>query len=355
MIHQIILIIIILLFTQIVSSKRDEFDRQLSDRKFSHAVWVIIVIMAALRKPIEGTDVMGYMLGYMKTFGMSFRDVLAEEKWQDYMGFYFTSKVFSLTRLPYQFWFGFIEGLYAYALMKFVDRYSKDELLSVLAFVTIGLFSFSLAGLKQVMSMALMMLAFLNFIDKKYWSTALLSIYAYWCHPVGAVFLVSFILYYMRNKKYFITLIAIFVLLISFFNMTFFENFIAMSGIEHFEMYLEEDESYSYVTLIFYLIVVGLACFGFKKYKLAEYGEARVALGFSIIACGMQFLAYYSPSMFRLAFYFTPFMMILVPNSTHYIPPTEKRIIRLAIISIIIFFHLYTSRSSAYPYSFFWQ
>lgn len=355
MIYNAVLILIILFLRSDVLSKRNDTIRSNVENRNSNLAWLLIVIMAALRKPIDGTDVWGYMLQYNDMFNTSILDALNNERTNDYIGYFFTSKLFSLTGLSYHWWFGFIEALYVLALKSFVDKFSKDKLFSILVFVTCGLFSFSLAGLKQAMSMALMLFSFVRFIDKKYINSVLFFIYAYLCHPVSIVFLVAFPLYYLRNNTRFVFYIASGTILLYVFGLTIMKNLVSLMEMEHFEMYLSEDRSYSYVTFIFYIVIVALSCLKYGKYKAFDSNEARMVLGFSLLTCGLQLLAGFSPTMFRLAYFYSPFLMILLPNATNYAQKEEKTLVRTALIISIVFFYLYTMRNTSYPYSFFWQ
>ena len=65
-------------------------------------------------------------------------------------------------------------------------------------FVSIGLFGFSLAGLKQTFAMALMLHAFLFFVDKKYlWSMLFIAL-TYYTHPACLIFAQN---YTKKRKK----------------------------------------------------------------------------------------------------------------------------------------------------------
>lgn len=353
MIYNVILILIIICLRSIVLSQRNGTVRVKMEQRYSTVAWALIVLMAALRKPIVDTDVWGYMREYINMFNTDLLDVLNEERTRDYVGYYFTSKLFSLLGLSYHWWFGFLEAFYSFSLAKLVNRFSNDKLYSILVFVTIGLFGFSLAGLKQVMSMSLMMLAFLCYIDKKFLQSVLFIIYAYFCHPVSLVFFVAFPLYSLRTKNYYITLVVVAAVILLVFSRLFLVLG-ASSASEHFQMYLEDSGTYTYVAFIFYVVIIAMASLGLNKYLTARRDEGKMVFVFSLLTCVIQLFAGISPNLFRLAFFFSPFMMIYLPNSTQYISG-NKSIVRLAIIFSIVFFYLYTLRNSAYPYSFFWQ
>lgn len=64
---------------------------------------------------------------------MSFSDIF--DRWDTYLGYYVPSKLFSMLGAPQWLWFGFVELVYAFAVQKFINKYSADKLLSILVFV----------------------------------------------------------------------------------------------------------------------------------------------------------------------------------------------------------------------------
>lgn len=348
MIYYILLVLIILVLRQFVLSMRFHAQREKFENRCCYLVWLIIVFLAAFRSAKVGADTYKYMEDYLFMPLYDFADI--SDRYEGYLGYYYVSKLFSLVDMPLSVWFGFTEGLYAYSMMGFIKRYSSDKLFSILVFVTIGLFTFSMAGLKQVMSMSLMMLAFLQFIDKKYWMMVLLGLMGYLCHPTGLIFLAAFPLYFIRGKKSFIRLIVAIIVFICLYGEFFLSNMVSVLDNDHFESYLVRDNSYTYVTLIFYVSIVTIAYWGYKSYAISKLQDAKMVLGFSLIALGMQVLAGISPNMFRLAYLYCPFMMILIPNACMFASTVKRNRMQFLIIGSIVFYFLYTNRNT--PYSF---
>lgn len=348
MIYWILLVAIILFLRNKILHIPEGIQRESLEDKYCRLVWTIIVLLAALRSNMVGADTYSYMSDYMSMPSYdSFHDL--DERYEGYLGYYYTSKVFSMMHIPVQVWFGFIETLYAYALYKLTKKYSKDKLLSILVFVTSGLFMFSMAGLKQVMSMALMLLSFLFFLDKKYKKMLLCVLAAYSCHSVGLILLAVFPLYFLRRKKYFILMVVITGVISYVYGYVFMSTMVDILGEEHFTAYLENDNSYSSVTLIYYCSILGLSLLGYKFYKESDSNMAKFILGMSVLVCTMQSLAGLSPNMFRLALCYAPFLMIMLPNASYYY---RNKHLGWIIIGCIVFYFLYVNRNYSYSFSF---
>lgn len=351
MFYYISLILLILYLRNRTFGMKSVLFKQRYETRCCIAVWSIIVLMAALKSPSIAADAMSYTLDFTNISGMSFADI--SERYEGYLGYYYASKLFSLAGLPVQAWFFFVEALYILPLAKLIDRYSKDKLFSILIFVTTGLLLFSFAGLKQVMAMSFMMFSFLSFIEKRYVLSVLCVALAYTCHATGLIFLASFGVYYFRKLKSEIFLIAIASVIVVTYSASLFSGMVATVGNEHFERYLEQDVSYTYTTLLFYVAIVGISLLAYKNYSLVNSGEFRMVLGLSIIACVLQSLAGYSPNMFRLAYYYTPFFMILLPNVCYYNAGKNDSLIRQLLVVVLVVYFVYTGRNNAF--SFFWQ
>lgn len=342
-----LLILVILLIYHYTASQPVGI-REQKEKRLSYLICVILIIMAAFRSDMVGADTLVYRMDYEDLVHYHDFDSLADRYTISYIGYFGLSKLFHMAGMPVQVWFGFVEAFYLFALMQLIKRFSKDKIFSLLVFTTIGLFTFSLAGLKQTTGSALVMLAFISFIEKKYLLTALLAFATYYTHPAALIGLGALPLYYVREKKCFIPMTIAICLAIYSYSMIFMSTMVEILGNEHFETYLINESSYSYVTFIFYVVVTMISYLNFKSYNESDPEYAKLFLGLSIIGCGLQLLAGVSPSLFRLALMYTPFMTILLPNVAYY---SNNKLVRYILMGCIIFYFLYTNQNT--PYSFF--
>lgn len=325
MIYPLLVLVIILFEVRKTNGLEEKYDRA-----FSIALWWILILMATFRSASVGADTPGYIEDYESMPMMSFSEIRV--RYAGYLGYYYPGKFLSLLGLPYQVWFGFVEGLYVYSLYRFVKKFSKDNIYSILIFVTNGLFTFSLAGQKQVMSMGLFLMAFVLFTEKRYLKMILVALWGGACHSSGLIFIFAFGLYVFRNAKFFVYValglaISIFALANVFTTQLVVLLASAIGSGEHFEDYLELDTSYTPVTLFFYIGSVIMAMFFIVGYWKKYKGEGAFTYGMCFMACAMQSLSGINPSLFRLALPFTPFFMILLPNTASTIRNKQKRIL----------------------------
>lgn len=342
-----ILIFIILLLHFLWSNKPPRL-RLDYEKNCTLIIGVILVILAAFRSDCVGADTGGYRSDYNEMGSFHSFSSLVDRYSYDYCIYYSLSKLFHIIGLPVQVWFGFIEALYVYALMKLVGNFSKDKILSLLVYTTIGLFSFSLAGLKQTLAMSFMMFSFIGFINKKYLLAGLFVIVTYFTHQSALILLAAYPIFYLRKSRLLIPIALLLCLLIYTNANLFMQIMVDALDSKRYASYLVTNSGYSFTTLIFYAVITMIAGVNFKSYSKLDPEYSMLFLALSILGCGIQSLASVSPSLFRLAFLYTPFMMIIIPNAAYY--SKNSKWVRAILMSCIIFYFLYTNRH--WPYSF---
>lgn len=350
-------VLIILLLRNDVLKHSVVTDRHRIEKSYLRIICFILILLAAVRGRSVGTDTISYLADYKSIHFYSFRSIIFD-KYHDFPGYYVLAKTCSLFYLPVQFFFGIVELIYVGAIAKFIDRYSEDKLYSMLGFVVLDLFAFSLAGQKQTLSMAFALYYYMALVDKKYVKTGLLALAAYLCHKASLVFLAGIMIYYMRNMKlYYYYLVGIVV--VSLLGTTFlWQFFLPLLGSERYSAAYMNDRGYSITTMLYYgICIVFLILFG-RNYRKCCVEESRIVLGMSMLAFSFQAFALVSASAFRLSYYFIPFLIVGFPNNFSRIGNTDtKRMVNFVVGFMMIFFFVYTNRNggSVVPYRFFWQ
>ena len=310
--------------------------------------YVGLIALAAFRAPSVGTDTLSYISDYKDIYTYTWLDII--ERYRGYELFYFICKLFSLLGLPIFMWFAFIEIIYVSAIARLIHKDSTDKIYSIILFITIGLYMFSLAGLKQTMAMGLVLHAFMEMRSKRYVTTVLLFILAFFAHPTAIIFLPAFLLYHGRNIRNYNVVVICLILLLVFGSKYMLVSFSNMIRLEHFERYLSVEKTYSIWTLLFYILMIIASLPFINNYsKNALYqNEHKFEFSCLIIACSLQYLASLSPSLFRLALYYTPFFLVYMPNVFNTHSDVTRKVVKLVLILAVILFFAYTNRNFVY-------
>lgn len=315
-----------------------------AEKRSIRIVFLMMILLAALRHVIINTDRGAFMEEYIGISSMSFSQIA--DRWPSYFGYYGLSKIFSFTRLPYQFWFAFVEFLYLVGFARLLNRFSTDKMMAIFVFFSCGVFTFSFHGLKQVVAMAFAWNALADFCDKRYVRAALFFLIAYLSHKSSLLFGFAFILWLLRDNTYFKYLIVLACIILAFFRSTMISTFADFLGDEHYLSYLGEESHYNLTTFFLYLIL--LCASFFVRNKNEEVKDPRYSTAMASIVTFLQLSALVVASAFRLGLYFSPFICILVSNNVK-----NDKMVRTGIILMLCIFMLYSGRNN--PYQFFWQ
>lgn len=346
-----IFIIILLIFRNYLNRYPEHSKaRSKAERYICVVAFGVLVFFAAFRSENVGADTGGYINDYDNIGLLNYSDIIS--KYASYWAFYSLMKIFIMMKLPLWTFFGIVEFVYISSIARLINRYSKDKLYSIILFVVL-LYGFSLAGMKQVFAMGLMLYSFIEYLDKRYIRAIALAVLAYFSHPVAMIFLFAYLLYVIKEKSYFFLVIFVIVLLFVVGSMTTMASFVSYLGDDHFEGYLEKSEAYSPVVLIFYLLLLISALPFYQSYckTTMPKGMARFELGCICVACSLQYLAFFSPNLFRLAYLYTPFYLILLPNAFSSQSGKESQIAKFIVLFGAIFFYAYSSRDFIYTMS----
>lgn len=347
MIYYVLLVLLILLLRNIVTSMGVCERRDVLENRFCFFIWFVIILMAAFRSENVGGDTPGYIKEYSEIAQFPFE--YYKEHYKDYIGYYSIEKLFSLANMPLWIWFAGLQALYAYSIQKLINLYSKDKLFSILAFVTLGLFTFSMAGLKQVMAMSFMLISFVKFVNNNYIKAVLLAVIAYSCHHTSLIFLPIFALFLFKDKWFYIPLLFTVCCAIFLFGELLLSKTVMSIGIERYESYLEHENRYTSTTLIYYALILLMSLMGTKRYLKNSESQSKFLLGVSLLVVGLQLFASFSPHTFRLPYFYSPFMAIFISSALSF-DNSLKLKMRFIVICCMVFYFLYTNR--VFPYEF---
>lgn len=356
MLVYILFIILVLLLWRSVLRIPIGPEREKAEKRRLNIAAFILLLLTALRGPSVGTDTYNYLVVYI--YRMPEYDFF--ELYKGFVSapaFHYLSKACSLLHLPAPLYLGIVEFIYISAIIRLINKFSTDKLFSFLCFFLItGMYDFSVPALKQCCAMGLMLHAFMEIDNKKWIRCIALSILAYFFHKSSLIFLFSFLLYYLRDRKSFYYVVGLVAVFCTVMSSTVLNTFIQILDDERYAEYLNEGGYYSWVAFIYYFILILSSLLIGSNYQRQSFEEARIMCGFSIIAAAFQSLSSVIPSACRLAYYYLPFIIILLPNSFNY-GKVQGHQFRTAVLIFILFFYFYTTRNGGniVPYSFFWQ
>ena len=319
---------------------------------------IMLIVIAGARGSTVGADTPGYVDTYESMKNKTFEQFTYKGESGEGItnGYFVCSYLFySWTHLSWHWWFAVVSAVYMFTISSFCIRYSRDPIFALLAFLGVGLYSFSLAGQKQTLGMSFALMSWMAF-DQRKWLPAILLLYvAYWFHTATVIFLGAYILYFFVEKKYYYTLVVAIMGAVFLFGPALWKEGLDTLNNQHYStLYGDTDNIYSNVMLIFFSVLVGCSLYYFKNYRSEQFISSRLMYGYSFVAIALFFLCMTFSTAFRLAYYFAPFTLILLSNCSYDKSKNKINItFELGIMAMILFFFFYTSRDS--HYIFFWE
>lgn len=349
------LFIIMILIWGIIYSKPYEI-RDVTKKRSCIFIASLLITVAALRGASVGTDTSGYIRDYNVVTSITYTDLLV--RYSDNPGYYLLSKLFAECGFPIQIWFGFIEFLFVGAVTKLIFRFSKDPALSYIMFLALDFYGFSLAGLKQILGMSIVLWSFNYIYDKKYIRAIILVIFSSLFHASSLIFIFAIMNAIMtKSRKIYVYLTIIFA--VTIFNYASILNwFLGLLGNNHYIAYLQTETSYSPTVFIVQLLIFLASLIYMKAYSSENEKESTMLYSMTYLGVIAQMFAFAVASAFRVSMYFSIFSIILYPNALDQENDSRlRRLLKLGSVFALISYFAYVNRygSSTVPYVFYWS
>jgi len=332
------------------------FIPQLTKKKqlyFVIAACTILVLYASLRAHNLQPDIPIYVRYYRLYSMRSLTGILSvfKSELKDPV-YYFVAWVFSRVFSDPQFWLAFVALIYTLAVGFFLYKDSKNPLLSIIAFISLTYFEFSLSGLRQTLAMAFTTFAYFAVKHKKLIPFLALVFIASLFHRSALIFLLIYPIAHTKVGKWHAIVAGI-------------SGVLFLTGESYIRSllfrYLEDTQYESYadrsVSLTISGFVIQLAifvfCFVYYKAVLKKYEHANVLYNLAFLGLIFQLFSSMIAEVFRISMYFSIFNIALIPMAISAEGDKKTQFIETA--SIILLFIAYIFLNGVPPYEVFWR
>lgn len=342
------ILVALFIFSMLVVSLIHNQSKKLAmSNLFNIVIAIVLIVSAAFRSELVGSDTPDYMDDYELMSSMTFMTVVTDYSLS--VVYYSTSWIARWLGVPVWLWFGIVEAFYIFSTIYFLNKFSSNRLFSFFCFVSIGLFFPSYCIMKQIVAMAFAMLAYVAIVENNKRKAIIFFILGFFSHQSIILFAFALLLYYFRKKKQVIYLLTVGFVLIAFVGGSIWSSIIGGYGNEHYMMYSDSDEDYSSTALIYITVLLAIAFFIKRPYYKRNPIECTLYLSLSLFACVLQSLASSFSIAHRLAYYFMFFMVLLIPNSVDSLKSAPSKLLFQALyVAMMSFFLIYTQRNIPY-------
>ena len=311
-----------------------------------------LFLYAALRGSSVGTDTLRYINSYLINTNYKLSAMLSMIGELKDPGYQILSRVFGIVFPNPQWWLAFVAGIYIISVFSLIKNYSPYPIISVLAFVALGYFSFSLTGLRQTVAMSIILSSFKLIEDGKLLKFVLLVLFASLFHVSAIVFLILYPISKTRvGYKHLIVFLIATVTLLAFQSIVRILIGI-LFGNNRLAGYADRTTS---LTASGFIIQLLIFIFCIYYYYTTEYRNSRINMlvNCSFIGLCFQMFATMIAEMFRVSMYFSIANIVLIPISlANEENPQVKKVELFGVLVVLIG---YIFRDGIPAYSFFWN
>ena len=358
----------IILFYWLILLVTDK-SQKMTRGKLFFAILPLYLIMA-LKSVSVGCDTISYYNRYIGAADMFTVEIAITEQGYNWLSYFFHD----ILDVPFYVYYAAVSLIICFVLALFIKHFSTNIYLSLYFYMTIGLFTMSMSGLRQMLAISICMLPVIwakkredNGIENrkhKVWRlivSVLLVFWAYSFHNSAIIFLpILFLLQLRLSRRQTIIIMVIGIaasLLLRNALVSFMGNFVT----EKYEKY-SLTGSYAMNTLMLLVpIAIGLFCVFISRPKDGErvYSKALSSM-FIFLTLVVMFnnLALSNNQIARLGYYFMESYIILIPFALKKLPTNIRSVVTAAVILLcFVFFYLGTDGGTLEidNYKFFWQ
>lgn len=315
--------------------------------------FISLFLYAALRQADSYGDAMGYAKKFVHYSKYSFSEMLSLYNTSiKSPTFHLLGWIVSRIRNDAQIWLAFIGGLYAFCTSVLIYKESKNVTISALMVFALGYFMFSLTGLRQTISLAIIMLSYFAIKNKKMVLFIGLVFLATLFHTSAIIFIIAYPISHLKiGFKHFAVALFALVMFVAFQSAV--RYFIAnILGDVYLSGYAKREIGLSFSGLLIQCAIFVFSLFYYKQ-TISKFNTSIILYNLSFVGMVFQLFASMIAEMFRISMYFSFFNILLVPMVLSSIENKKtKLILEVALIYVLL---LYNFRGGIPNYEFFWN
>lgn len=234
----------------------------------------------------------------------------------------------------------------------FIKNNSDDCMLSIVMYITLGLFTFCMNGMRQGIAMSICLIAFDFAKNKKFIPFLITVLFAMLFHKSAIFYLIVYFLFLFKPKfshiMFFLGLLSLFII----FSNNLISIFDYVVGKDYADS--ENVESGGIVTVLIYLLVIIFTLITIKDLK--NNNIIFTLLLISIIGLVTYLFRYFSIHIIeRLSYYFFYSIIILLPSAINKFNCKERMLIKIITITVCLLLFAYRLNGSLFEEYYFLQ
>lgn len=330
--------------------------KQKFQKKYGVMLGIFLMFLSAFRNESVGIDTKGTYLFWFQRISQLNWDEMQTYFYKDWT-FWYGNKLLSLLTKEYQYLLGICACASLFLIIRYIYKYSSDDILTYFIFVGCGYFALGMNMIRQYMAMAICIYAFDYIIKQEKKMFLLMVIFAASIHVTAIFFLPAYFVAYNKMKAKNIICYLIFIafsvaagyyLLLLVTNI-FFAGYYQPQG-------FGEDEG-GKATLFMVLTVLSFGILNLKN--IVKRNEKNIVYyNLLWLALLIQVQAVYMSNVSRVGYYYNFFVILFIPEI---IKSVKNKLLKqclyysMIVISLVVYFFKMYNLNGVYPYLFFWE
>ncbi len=323
--------------------------RSLPAKIYVTIVSILLILVSGLRGVNVGIDTFTYSNIYKSIGNNSLLQSLAVQDIEK--GYIYFNYIVSRSFLgSFQFVVALSALLSVTVISVIILKYSYNTWLSFYIFVSMGLYTFGMSGLRQAIALAFTSLAFLCIAEKKIITFVALVLLACSFHTSAAIFLPAFLFRYVKINKIMITLYVVSCAALYLFVELSFDFLNSYARLAYDKM-----DTGGLYTYSFYVITASIGLLVIDK----ENKDVKLVYFMLLATIALWPIAKMHQALFRITYYYSVFLIIFIPNMLKSVAEKNLRVIMtggyLAVSTYFFIDKIIFSNIQLLPYEFFWE
>lgn len=309
----------------------------------------LMMLQSGLRHVAVGADTYNYMYMFNEAQNYTW-DYIRQAFYETYVlgegkdpGYFVVQKLFGYITTDFTFFLLAVAALFFYAWGKLVKRYTStiDEVLTSVGVYYLLFYSFfSITGIRQTISVALGILAFLSMVDKKYVRFIFLLILAFFIHKSAGIIVLFPFLYRIKNQSLLWWIVVLAFVIDLIYRTPIMTRFIEYAD---YDKDFHSRPPYALMALYF---VLSIYIYSFIK-RLPQNDDKRKLFNMYVITFAWIPLLGWDSLFIRQVLFFSVFTSVLVPKSLK----EQNRFVNNVFTAFCFIYFLLLNSA----YAFFWQ
>lgn len=332
----------------------------ISVTKYCKIIGSLFIIITGLRSDIVGSDTTVYYIGYERLCNInSVHEAIANHG--DIAYYAFAWLYAHIIGLPFWCLTLTVALFFYFTVTRFIIKYSTDPTLSFLLLMAFSFFQFSMTGIRQTIAFGFMLLTLYEAFKPKtnLKKTLIYIIIGYFFHNscVICLLIVPMLLFKNSQSR---GLIIISILIIAtglIFRTQMVNLLLILSADSRFSTYNSmENQGAGFTTYLLYFIIYIVLLYNKTSY-IRQTQRGLLDFWLLVVAIFFQALVLVEPVMFRIAWYFSIALIIILPQIINTFSKSNRSIANTITYAGVLFMYLGITMGTAtvLPYKFFWQ